>query len=239
MIRTVVLNVNDIADALGATGSRESIAASQFVCTPDNILRFFSLALGTDADLSTRSIGGNRSISTLQALLRQYIDDFVCCPACHLPEMQRQFENSGNLSGRCEACGWQGRLSHTRSYSQRLNEQMFKRIQLSKNDVQQEMDSTDLASSPCEARGMVEAAEAAELVGTQLPTEAVAERALKVNDRQRLRHQARRECAHPRKGGAHMSCAGRHQAKVQSGGAQDDPAVPHVRATPSKAARRV
>merc|ERR1712048_298936 len=126
MIRTVILNINDVAEALCRSEHTNCTEAAPFTSTPESILRFFSLALGTDADTETNSLGGSWTASKLQEGLRDYIDDFVGCPGCHLPETDLHFDNDGRLCGRCRACPWQGCLVLTRSHSQRLVDQMFK-----------------------------------------------------------------------------------------------------------------
>merc|ERR1711920_878228 len=126
MIRTVILNINDVAEALLRSEQAKGSEAAAFASTPESILRFFSLALGTDADMGTKSVGGSRTASKLQEVLRDYIDDFVACPGCHLPETDLHFDTDGSICGRCRACPWQGRLALTRSHSQKLAEQMFK-----------------------------------------------------------------------------------------------------------------
>merc|ERR1712176_1493937 len=125
MIRTVIMNIKDVADALCCSAPRKGTEGIHFVSTPECILRFLSLSLGTDGDPCTNSIGGSWAASKLQETLRHFIDDFVCCPGRHLPEMQLNFNIDGTISGRCQACTWQGALDLTRHQSQRLTQQMF------------------------------------------------------------------------------------------------------------------
>jgi translation initiation factor 2 subunit 2 len=127
MIRTVIRNITDVADALCIADCCKESNAISFMSTPESILRFFSHALGTDADPGTKSVGGAHTTSKLQEVLRVYIDDFVCCPKCHLPEMDLRFEKGGNISGCCRACSWQGCLALTRNHSKKLAEQLFKK----------------------------------------------------------------------------------------------------------------
>merc|ERR1711957_843098 len=77
MKRTLILNLDEVSTALSAAGgSRGSAGSNQFACTSESILRFLSLALGSDRDQNSNSLSGDPSAALLQEKLRDYIDDF-------------------------------------------------------------------------------------------------------------------------------------------------------------------
>merc|ERR1712048_161767 len=114
MVRTIIPNIKDVAEALCCSQPRMGKERILFVSTPESILRFFSLSLGTDGDLDTNSLGGSWTASKLQ-------------------ELQLHFDDSATICGRCQACAWQGGLSLPRNQSQRLIEQMFKMFKKSES----------------------------------------------------------------------------------------------------------
>merc|ERR1711966_155646 len=50
----------------------------------------------------------------LQNLMKRYIDKFVLCPGCGLPETEYKIKSGKEISHRCKACGFKGpvEMSH-------------------------------------------------------------------------------------------------------------------------------
>eukprot|EP00475_Leptophrys_vorax_P003266 TRINITY_DN11910_c0_g2_i1.p1 TRINITY_DN11910_c0_g2~~TRINITY_DN11910_c0_g2_i1.p1 ORF type:complete len:261 (+),score=68.41 TRINITY_DN11910_c0_g2_i1:77-859(+) len=97
-IRTVVRNMGKVAKA---------IKMLQVYPT-----KFFSMELGArvkcSEDTGVSSINGVHERETLEALLDKFIDLFVLCPECKLPEislMVKEKDGSLKLTYDCDACG--------------------------------------------------------------------------------------------------------------------------------------
>jgi translation initiation factor 5 len=93
-IKTAVVNMRDVANALHRP--------------PDEVTKFFGCELGAQTnwvDATDKSIvNGAHTDAVLQQLLHKYIDIFVLCPNCHLPESNYKIK-SGIIYHSCLACG--------------------------------------------------------------------------------------------------------------------------------------
>lgn len=93
-IKTILVNINDISSALNR---------------PINlIMKFFGMELGTQSnwDEEKATVNGAHTSADLQNLLNIFIDKFVLCPICHLPETALCVKVKKELVyHRCAACG--------------------------------------------------------------------------------------------------------------------------------------
>lgn len=93
-IKTVVVNCSDIASALHRT--------------PAEVCKFFGCELGAqskfDADTDRAVVNGAFDTNVMQAHLCKYIESFVLCPECHLPETKYKYRKEC-IYHRCLACG--------------------------------------------------------------------------------------------------------------------------------------
>ena len=93
-IKTVVPNISDVAQAL----KREA----------GEVNKFFGTELGAqttyNADTDRAIVNGSHTDSTLQQLMHKYIELFVLCPNCRLPETEYKIK-SGAVYHKCMACG--------------------------------------------------------------------------------------------------------------------------------------
>ena len=93
-IKTVLVNVTDI----GASLNRD----------PPEICKFFGTELGSltnySADTDRAIVNGNHTPQDLQSLLCRYIENFVLCKQCRLPETTYKIK-AGLISQKCAACG--------------------------------------------------------------------------------------------------------------------------------------
>lgn len=86
--RTVLLNLFDIAEALGRI--------------TDEIIKYLSSRIGTSS--TPCSIKGEHSTHTLQELLQDYIETYVICGVCKVPETYYKVK-SHRIYLKCTACG--------------------------------------------------------------------------------------------------------------------------------------
>lgn len=103
-IKTVILNMPEVAKALNID--------------PDYPTKFFGTELGSiskfDKKLSRAIVNGAHDGGKLSELLNKFIDIFILCPKCRLPEIIWQVdEKKGDIRVDCAACGNNSLLNHT------------------------------------------------------------------------------------------------------------------------------
>ena len=93
-IKTVIPNISEVALAL----HRE----------PGEVNKFFGTELGAqttyNADTDRAVVNGAHTDPVLQEAIKKYIDVFVLCPQCGLPETDYKIK-SGCIYHKCMACG--------------------------------------------------------------------------------------------------------------------------------------
>lgn len=91
-VRTILYNFKEISDILNRD--------------PNHLLKFLSgeLATAGTIDDSRAIFQGKFSRDTIDRLVKRYIDDFVVCPVCKLPDTNLVKEKRFHFL-RCEACG--------------------------------------------------------------------------------------------------------------------------------------
>lgn len=96
-IKTVIPNCVDIAKALH--------------CHPAYVTKFFGIELGAQSKYTAATersvVNGAHTAPDLQKLLEKYIDVFILCPTCRLPEIKWEVKK-GNIKIDCAACGHNG-----------------------------------------------------------------------------------------------------------------------------------
>merc|ERR1712139_512688 len=85
---------------------------------PSYTTKFFGCELGAQSTFTTKEGEGDRAIvngahdtPTCQKLLDKFIDLYVLCDNCHLPEIDL-YVKKGVIQGACKACGWRGDLDN-------------------------------------------------------------------------------------------------------------------------------
>ena len=93
-IKTVVINMKDVASALHRM--------------PAEVTKFFGTDLGAQTTYREETeravVNGAHSAPALQTLLCRYIQGFVLCPSCGLPETAYKIKG-GVIYQKCDACG--------------------------------------------------------------------------------------------------------------------------------------
>lgn len=97
-IKTVVVNMVDIAKALHVN--------------PGYPTKFFGIELGAQSKFNKKTeraiVNGQHEAQDLAKLLTKFIDSFVLCPRCRLPEIKLAIKS--NIKYDCAACGDNGVL---------------------------------------------------------------------------------------------------------------------------------
>mmetsp|Transcript_15772 Transcript_15772/g.54821 ORF Transcript_15772/g.54821 Transcript_15772/m.54821 type:complete len:457 (-) Transcript_15772:222-1592(-) len=95
-IKTVVVNCVDIAKSLNRL--------------PTTVIKYLGVELGAqsrfEADSERAIVNGAFETEELQTTLNGFIDKFVLCPVCHLPETVLSVKlSAGTIWHKCQACG--------------------------------------------------------------------------------------------------------------------------------------
>merc|ERR1711972_973008 len=85
---------------------------------PAHLTKFFGYELSLESRYTDSKKEGERVIvkghhdaSDLQALVDKFIEKFVLCVDCNLPEIDMAVKR-GFLVAKCRACGWRGELDN-------------------------------------------------------------------------------------------------------------------------------
>jgi translation initiation factor 5 len=93
-IKTVVVNMNEVAQALHRD--------------PAEVTKFFGTELGAQTTYNVETaksvVNGAHQVGDMQNHLSRYIEAFVLCSACRLPETQYKMK-SDTIYQKCAACG--------------------------------------------------------------------------------------------------------------------------------------
>jgi len=96
-IKTRIVNLGDVANALKTS--------------PQYLVKWFAIELGTQVRFThdgregeNAIIKGARAAATLQSELDQFIEKYVICHNCGLPEIE-MYTKSGVVKAKCSACG--------------------------------------------------------------------------------------------------------------------------------------
>merc|ERR1712146_815400 len=85
---------------------------------PQYPTKFFGCELGAQSTYTNKEGEGERAIvngahdtKVFQELLDKFIEKYVLCVNCHLPEIDMVVKK-GSIMGACKACGWHGDLDN-------------------------------------------------------------------------------------------------------------------------------
>jgi translation initiation factor 5 len=94
-LKTAFINIADVAKALHVM--------------PQYIIKYFGFELGTqsgyDEATSKGIVNGKHEFGLLQNLLEKFIDVFVLCPKCKLPEINLSVSSKETIRYLCASCG--------------------------------------------------------------------------------------------------------------------------------------
>lgn len=94
-IKTVILNMHDLAKSLHTD--------------PSYPTKYFGIELGAQSNYDRKTeravVNGRHELSTLASHLEKFIDQFILCPNCRLPEIKMSVKKS-NIKIDCAACGY-------------------------------------------------------------------------------------------------------------------------------------
>jgi translation initiation factor 5 len=81
--------------------------AGQLHRTPGELCKFFGCELAAQSRISDDRaiVNGAHTDKVLQQILDVFIDKFVLCPRCKLPETKLSVKSNGDIYHKCKACG--------------------------------------------------------------------------------------------------------------------------------------
>eukprot|EP01006_Ploeotia_vitrea_P048125 TRINITY_DN67198_c12_g4_i1.p1 TRINITY_DN67198_c12_g4~~TRINITY_DN67198_c12_g4_i1.p1 ORF type:complete len:446 (+),score=35.24 TRINITY_DN67198_c12_g4_i1:161-1498(+) len=130
-IKTILVNIVE----LGAALNRD----------PQEITKFFGCELGAQTSYTTEDAGvakaivnGSQTTQAMQNLLKIYIEKFVLCKQCHLPEAHYKIK-TGQINYSCKACGAKGPIDMTH----KLCTFILKQHTAAKKDEKKKQDKDD------------------------------------------------------------------------------------------------
>jgi len=99
-IKTVLVNIVDVC--------------KQLRTQPDWVTKFFGMENGAlsrfDPKRLVGIVNGAHQASEFQKDLKTYVNDFILCPQCKLPELQTKVDaKKALLMQKCMSCNWKGR----------------------------------------------------------------------------------------------------------------------------------
>jgi len=106
-IKTCIVNMGDVARALKSP--------------PQYATKWLGCELGVKSEYIDKEGGGERclidgshDVSAFAGLLDEFIEKYICCEQCHLPELD-VYTMKGIVCGKCKACGWADELDNDHS----------------------------------------------------------------------------------------------------------------------------
>ena len=81
--------------------------AGQLHRTPGELCKFFGCELAAQSRIKDDRaiVNGAHTDKVLQQILDVFIDKFVLCPVCKLPETKLSVKSNGDIYHKCKACG--------------------------------------------------------------------------------------------------------------------------------------
>ena len=121
-IKTVIVNVSEIATALNRDACE--------------ITKFFGCEFGEQTTMSLAGdryvVSGAHSLGDLKKMMSKYIENFVICKQCRLPETYYKFKNK-IIYQKCMACGSKNVCDTTHKFMTAIILRNFKNFEKPKN----------------------------------------------------------------------------------------------------------
>lgn len=105
MIKTLFLNLDEVTQSL----STQLTATHQGV-DPHVMVAFMGYQLGAKwyyKKSGMSYISGDIPPNIMEGLMHQYLDDFLICPQCTIPELH--LRTGEEIVTECSSCGWKGK----------------------------------------------------------------------------------------------------------------------------------
>lgn len=103
-IKTCIVNMGDVARAL----MRPPQYTTKWL---GNELGAYSTYINKEREGERTFLNGLHDPAVIQTFLDKFIDKYVLCAKCHMPEVDMKIVK-GNIQGKCKACGWSGDLDN-------------------------------------------------------------------------------------------------------------------------------
>jgi len=107
---------------------------SKTINTPYEILyKYIANDLGSSFNEKKKSLTGTHTQETIQNSIFKYINDFVICTKCGIPEINYTIKDKNNVESKCSACGSYNIIKNNNKINFKINDLILKYLQKNKN----------------------------------------------------------------------------------------------------------
>jgi len=107
---------------------------SKTINTPCEILyKYIANDLGSSFNEKKKSLTGTHTQETIQNSIFKYINDFVICTKCGIPEINYTLKDKNNVESKCSACGSYNIIKNNNKINFKINDLILKYLQKNKN----------------------------------------------------------------------------------------------------------
>ena len=115
---TIITNLTDICKTIN---------------TPPEILyKYIANDLGSSFNEKKNSLTGTHTQETIQQSIFKYINDFVICNKCSIPEINYSLKNKNIVESKCSACGSYNTIKNNNKINVKINDIILKYLQKNK-----------------------------------------------------------------------------------------------------------
>ena len=83
--------------------------------------------------MKKKSLTGTHTQETIQNSIFKYINDFVICTKCGIPEINYTIKDKNNVESKCSACGSYNIIKNNNKINFKINDLILKYLQKNKN----------------------------------------------------------------------------------------------------------
>ncbi len=101
--------------------------------TPPEILcKYIANDLGSSFNEKKNTLTGTHTQEIIQETIFKYINDFVICTKCGIPEINYSLKNKNTLESKCSACGSYNTIKNNNKINLKISELILKYLQKNK-----------------------------------------------------------------------------------------------------------
>ena len=102
--------------------------------TPPEILyKYIANDLGSSYNEKKNSLTGTHTQETIQQSIFKYINNFVICTKCGIPEINYSLKNKNTIESKCSACGSYNVIKNNNKINLKVNDLILKYLEKNKN----------------------------------------------------------------------------------------------------------
>lgn len=107
---------------------------SKQINTPNEILyKYIANDLGSSFNEKKKSFTGTHTTDIIQKSICNYINDFVICNKCGIPEITYSLKGNNTIVSKCSACGSYNLIKNNNKLNLKITDLILKYLQKNKN----------------------------------------------------------------------------------------------------------